>query len=324
MPEMNPTPRVSVVIPAYRRRDLLRKTLLSLYQQDLDGRDYEVLVVDSSPDNQNVDLVRELSPQAPCSLRCLTKKAEGPGPSRNLGFRHARAPIIAFLDSDCEATPGWLRQGLAAFEDGIGLVQGRTQPDPAARRGIFSYYLAVERESFLYETANIFYRREALEESGGFPADLTPTAETPLGGEDTHVAWTVIRQGWKTRFCPEALVNHAVFPASPWKWLFIWRLFGFPRLTRGFPEIRRFMTCGYFLDRGHALLTLGLFGIVASIAQPWSLILCLPYWWYRASEPTKSMRGVLRPLRVAPYFVRDVFSFLILLAGSLRYRSLLL
>jgi hypothetical protein len=36
------------------------------------------------------------------------------------------------------------------------------------------------------------------------------------------------------------------------------------------------------------------------------------------------MRGVLRPLRVAPYFIRDVFSFLILLAGSLRYRSLLL
>jgi glycosyltransferase involved in cell wall biosynthesis len=324
MPEMTRTPIVSVVIPAYRRRDLLRKTLLSLFQQDLDTEEFEVLVVDSSLDDENLALVTELASQAPYSLRCLRKKPEGPGPSRNMGFQNARGQIIAFLDSDCEASPGWLRQGLAAFGEGIGLVQGRTQPDPSARRGIFSYYLAIDRESYFYETANIFYRREALEQSGGFPADLTPTAETPLGGEDTHVAWTVIRSGWKTRFCPEALVNHAVFEASPWKWLFIWRLFGIPRLTKGFPEIRRFMAYGYFLDRGHALLALALVGILSAVFQPWCLLLCLPYGIFRASEPTRSMRGLLRPLRVAPYFVRDVFSFLILLAGSVRYRSLLL
>lgn len=316
--------RISVVIPAYRRRDLLRKTLLALFQQDLDGQEYEVIVVDSSPDDQNVSLVRELVSQAPCSLRCLTKKPEGPGPSRNLGFQNARGQLIAFLDSDCEASPGWLRHGQAAFQEGIGLVQGRTRPDPSVRRGIFSHYLVVEQESFFYETGNIFYRREALESSGGFPADLTPTADTPLGGEDTQVAWSVIRQGWKTRFCAEALVNHAVVPVSPWKWLFIRHLFVIPRLTKDFPEIRRFMTYSYFLDRSHALLVMALAGILAAIAQPWCLLLCLPYAVFRASEPTRSMRGVLRPLRVLPYFIRDVCSFLILAAGSVHYRSLLL
>jgi glycosyltransferase involved in cell wall biosynthesis len=87
MPEMTRTPIVSVVIPAYRRRDLLRKTLLSLFQQDLDSQQFEVLVVDSSPDQENMALVSELASQAPYSLRCLRKKPEGPGPSRNLGFR---------------------------------------------------------------------------------------------------------------------------------------------------------------------------------------------------------------------------------------------
>jgi glycosyltransferase involved in cell wall biosynthesis len=324
MTEAAQAPLISVIIPAYRRRDLLRKTLLSLFQQDLDRQEYEVIVVDSSPDDQNVALVRELISQAPCSVVCLTKKPEGPGPSRNLGFQNARGQFIAFLDSDCEPFPGWLRHGLAAFQEGVGLVQGRTQPDPCARRGIFNHYLAVEQESFFYETGNIFYRREALQQSGGFPADLTPTADTPLGGEDTHVAWTVIRHGWKTRFCPEALVNHAVIPTSPWKWLFIRHLFVVPRLTRGFPEIRRFMPYGYFLDRGQALLVLALAGILAAIAHPLWLLLCLPYALYRASEPTRSMRGVLRPLRVPPYFLRDVCSFLILAVGSVRYRSLLL
>ena len=316
--------RVSVVIPAYRRSDLLRKTLLSLFRQDLGGDKYEVLVVDSSPDDQNVNLVAELAREAPCSLRCFTKKAEGPGPSRNLGFQNARAPIIAFLDSDCEASPGWLRQGLSAFGEGIGIVQGRTLPDPTVPRGIFSHYISVERESYFYETANIFYRREALAQSGGFQADLMPHAETPLGSEDTEVAWNVIRLGWKTRFCTDALAYHAVFPATPWQWLFIKRLFCVPRLTRRFPELRRFMVCSFFFDRGHALLALALAGITGAVTQPFLAILVLPYCIFRASEPTRSMRGLLRPLRIAPYFVRDVLSMLILLAGSLRYRSLLL
>jgi glycosyltransferase involved in cell wall biosynthesis len=324
MPEMTRTPIVSVVIPAYRRRDLLRKTLLSLFQQDLDSQQFEVLVVDSSPDQENMALVSELASQAPYSLRCLRKKPEGPGPSRNLGFQNARGGIIAFLDSDCEASPAWLRNGLAAFQDGVGIVQGRTQPDPSARRGVFSHYVSIEQESYFYETANIFYRREALEQSGGFPPDLTPRAEMPLGGEDTELAWKVIRLGWKTRFCPHALVYHAVFQASPWKWLFIKNLFCIPRLTRLFPELRRFMVCAYFFDRGHALLTLSFAGIILAFVQHWALLLCLPYAAYRASEPTRSLGGVLRLVRIGFYFIRDTVSFMILLAGSVRYRSLLL
>lgn len=318
------TPVVSVVIPVYRRRDLLQKALLSLFHQDLPKEAYEIIVVDSSPDDENVSLVKELSAESPCPLICLTKKPEGPGPSRNLGFRHAKGEIVAFLDSDCEASPGWLRHGVAAFSEGVGLVQGRTIPDPAARRGVFSYYLSVEQESFLYETANIFYRKSSLEQSGGFQADLTPTAETPMGSEDTEVAWSVIRLGWKTRFCPEAVVQHAVFQVGPWKWLFIQRLFCVPRLTGRFPELRRFMVCAYFFDRGQALFVLGLAGFLLSLTFPWALVLGLPYAVFRASEPTQSLRGILRPLRIAPYFLRDVFSFCILSAGSLRYRSLLL
>jgi glycosyltransferase involved in cell wall biosynthesis len=316
--------RVSVVIPAYGRTDLLRKTLLALFRQTLDAREYEVLVVDSSPDDRNAALVRELWSQAPCSLECFTKKPEGPGPSRNLGFQHARGPIIAFLDSDCEAAPDWLRQGLAAFEEGVGIVQGRTVPDPSARRRVFSHYVSIERESFFYETANIFYRREALAQSGGFPTDLMPNAHMPMGGEDTEVAWSVIRKGWKTRFCPEALVHHAVFAVSPWKWLVIKNLFCVPRLTRRFPELRRFMVCACFFDRGHALLALALAGMALAPVQAWALALCLPYAVFRASEPTRTLRGPLRPLRILPYFVRDAISFLILSAGSIRYGSLLL
>lgn len=321
--DSHPT-RISVVIPAYGRPELLRKALLSLFAQDLPGIDYEIIVVDSSPNDANVALVRELASQAPCLLQCLTKKPEGPGPSRNLGVSQARAEFIAFMDSDCEATPGWLRQGLDAFREGIGIVQGKTLPDPAVRRGIFVHYLAIEQESFLYETANIFYRREALDQAGGFPSDLTPNAETPMGSEDTEIAWRVLRHGWKSCFCPEALVYHAVFPASIWKWLFIRRLFIFPRLMKVVPELRRHMVCSYFLDRGQALFVVFAAGTILGFLHPSALALCLPYAVFRALEPTVALRGILRPLRIFPYLARDAISLLILIGGSLRFGSLLL
>ena len=317
-------PRVTVVLPAYGRSDLLRLALMSLFAQDLDGREYEIVVVDSSPDDGNVRLVQELATQAPCDIRCFRKKPEGPGPSRNFGVREARADIIAFLDSDCQACAGWLRSGLAAFGPDVGLVQGCTGPDPMARRGVLTHYVSVERETFFYETANIFYRRSALEDAGGFPADLTPTADHPLGGEDTELAWNVIRLGWRTAFCAEAKVYHAVMPLKLWKWLFIKQLFAVPRLTRRFPELRRFMCGRYFLDRAQAWFVLALVGLISTTVHPAFAALALPYAVFRASEPTKTLGGLLRPLRVPPYFLRDICSFLILAAGSLRYRSLLL
>lgn len=319
-----PALRISVVIPAYGRADLLRKAVLSLSRQDLPKNEYEVIVVDSSPDRANATLLEELAPQLSCSLRWFTKKAEGPGPSRNLGASESRGNVIAFMDSDCEATPAWLREGLAAFREGVGIVQGRTLPDPAVRRGVFSHYVQVEQESPLYETANIFYLRAAFQQSGGFSADLTPTAHTPMGGEDTQLAWSVIRRGWKTAFSSGALMYHAIFPLGPWQWLFIKRLYGFPRLTRYIPGFRRHLFAFYFLDLGQALFTLTLAGIVLGVFHPWALLLAAPYAVFRASEPTQSLKGVLRPLRIAPYFARDVFSFLILVTASLRYRSLVL
>src|SRR5204863_4459433 len=123
------------------------------------------------------------------------------------------------MDSDCFASSQWLSAGVAAFHEGLGLVQGRTMPDPKEKLGIFKWYVRVEEESFFYHAANIFYRRAAFLQAGGFPADLTPAAAKPMGGEDVALAWQVKRKGWKSSFADDALVFHELLPLAVWHWI---------------------------------------------------------------------------------------------------------
>jgi glycosyltransferase involved in cell wall biosynthesis len=316
---------VSVVIPAYQRTELLSKAIVSLIGQDFDPAAYEIIVVDGSPDDANRKLVERLQESARCALRFYGKKPEGPGPSRNLGARNARGEFVAFMDSDCRADAQWLRRSLAAFEEGVGLVQGKTLPDPGGRFGVFTHYPVVERESFIYECTNIVYRRTAFEQAGGFPADLNPVASHPMGGEDVELGWTVRRLGWRTKFADTSIVYHEVLPISVWRWLFVKQLFIWPYLAGRYPELRQFFVAGYLWDRTQALYLCALAGVLlAWAATPWALGLCVPYALHHASVRSKSFPGALRPLRLLPYLVRDTVWFLLLAAGSVRWRSVLL
>ncbi|MBI4717863.1 MAG: glycosyltransferase [Planctomycetes bacterium] len=313
------------MIPTYKEAESVRRAVESLFTQDLDKGDYEVIVVDSTPDDSVVTVVRALQPTAPCKLLLLKKLPEGPGPSRRLGVEHARGDILAFIDSDCLATPGWLREGTAAFADGVGLVQGRTLPEPGVPLGIFSWYVRVERENHVYECANIFYRRAAYDSVGGFDPAYKSWALHPLGGEDVDLAWRVKRAGCKSRFCAQAVACHEVQSRAIGRWIWIKQLYIWPRLVGKFPELRRHMFGRYFFDRHQAWLVLGLAGVVASVLwTPWGAVLWLPYVVSRGSEPTRSLPGPLRLLRVLAYLARDVASLLILSAGSIRHRTLLL
>lgn len=318
------TPRVSVVIPAYGRTARLRKAVESLFAQDLDAGELEVIVVDSSPDDANERLVNELAGSAAVRLRFFKKAPEGPGPSRNLGAREAQADLLAFMDSDCAAHPLMLRHSLAAFEAGVGIVQGKTLPDPEGRLGVLTWYPMNEKEYFVYECTNIVYRREAFDAAGGFSPDATPLARRVLGGEDVTLAWTVRGNGWQTRFAAESIVYHEVVQVSFWEWIYQRRLYLWPGLVRRFPELRGYLPGRYFFDRAQVFLVLALAGAWLALVSPWALVLALPYAVLRGSPHSSHFPGPLRPLRILPFLARDFVSLAILVAGSLRYRSLLL
>jgi glycosyltransferase involved in cell wall biosynthesis len=315
---------VTAIIPAYRRSTKLKKAVESLLAQDLGPEQYEVIVVDSSPDDENRAVVASLQSASCCDLRFFQKKAEGPGPSRNLGVQHARGRFVAFMDSDCQASPGWLREGVSAFDDHVGLVQGKTLPESGVPHSVFNHYIVIEQESLLYETANMLFRRVTFEQVGGFHADLNPNSDTPMGGEDADLAWRCKRLGWASRFAPQAIVYHEVVRMEPWRWIFIKRLFIYPLLMKKIPELRELAFAKVFHDKFQALLTLALAGVATSLITPWTLLLAIPYILSRTVGPSRTLRGPARLLRALLYFPRDLTSFGILLAGSIRFGWLLL
>src|SRR5688572_21591436 len=106
---MNSTvPRCSIVVPSYRSAATIARCLRSLIAQDAPF-DYEVIVVDSSDDG-TAELVRRDFPGV--CLHHLPDRV-GPETARNIGAKHAKGAILAFLDSDCIAPRDWLRRLVA-------------------------------------------------------------------------------------------------------------------------------------------------------------------------------------------------------------------
>lgn len=95
---------ISIVVPVYNRKDLICRTLASIYQQEVDVELDVVVVDDGSTDDTDV-VVRTHYPQ----VRLIKKTNGGASSARNHGVKHAKSELVAFCDSDDLMLPGRLQ-----------------------------------------------------------------------------------------------------------------------------------------------------------------------------------------------------------------------
>jgi glycosyltransferase involved in cell wall biosynthesis len=114
-------PLVSIVIPAFNRASTIGAALQSVQAQTC--RDWEAIVVDDGSVDGTSDAVRRLAKEDPrIELRQHARNL-GAQAARNTGIRGARAPWIAFLDSDDRWLPRSLDLRLAAaFQSRVNVV----------------------------------------------------------------------------------------------------------------------------------------------------------------------------------------------------------
>jgi histidinol-phosphate phosphatase family protein len=123
-------------------------------------------------------------------------RAAGPAAARNIGWRRATAEWVAFLDDDVVPPATWLAD-LAADLDGLGPDVGGSQgrvavPMPTGRRPTDWERNVRGLETARWATADMTYRREALEEVGGFD-ERFPRAYR----EDADLGLRVVRAGYR-------------------------------------------------------------------------------------------------------------------------------
>lgn len=226
---------IAVVVATYNRAGKLPKVIRALQAQDLHVP-FEIVVVDDGSTDATSAVLDDLAASEPrLRVRRLDQNG-GPARARNLGWQSSLAPLVAFTDDDCEPGRGWLRALVESFADAeVGIVQGRTIPDPHGVLGPFSRAVHVEAENSFYETCNIAYRRSVLDAMGGFDITFDLAA-----GEDTDLAWRAREAGHRTRYAARALVVHDVVQSSYVAYLRNtrrWR--GVVHVVRKHPHLRR-------------------------------------------------------------------------------------
>lgn len=328
-------PEISVVIAALNRARLLRDLFSGLSEQTL-GRDrFEVVLVDDcSP--EPLDGVAEWArTELGLNVRyARTPENHGPAPARNLGASLARAPILAFTDSDCRPDPGWLAAGLEPFADpAVALVSGPCLPKPGQPMGLTTKMHFIFEEHPCFPTMNVFYRRAIFDALGGF--DTSFCARDAFGraldAADADLGWRVIKAGHAKRFLPEAIIYHEVenlgvigYIMEPTRHIFV------PALVRRHPELRdtSFLTARVFFYPATWLVYIALV-VVALAAVMWpSLLLLVPVMLIgrgivrtRSLRPDKLTWWCASALLQLP---RTVVMSLTLAYASLRFRALVL
>jgi glycosyltransferase involved in cell wall biosynthesis len=198
--------KVSVVIPTFNRRKLLKKCLSRLVRQDMDPSEFEIIIADDENSLETKTLVLRMKAENPDHNFVYTRvePAHGPASARNAGWRRAQGELIAFTDDDCLPNPDWLSQGAAvfAFDEHVDAVWGKViVPLPEHPTDYQLNTAGLSKEEFV--TANCFCRKFVLEEIDGFDERFYRPWR-----EDSDLYFTLMEEGAHVRYVPSMVVYH--------------------------------------------------------------------------------------------------------------------
>jgi glycosyltransferase involved in cell wall biosynthesis len=114
------TPEVSVIIPTYNRRAMLLEAIDSVLAQS--AQVFELIVIDDGSTDGSAEYLASLAE----TIRFERIDHRGPAAARNRGVAIARAPLVAFLDSDDLWAPMKLKRQLAFMRANPGCAISQT------------------------------------------------------------------------------------------------------------------------------------------------------------------------------------------------------
>ena len=217
---------ISVLIPTRNRAAFLGNCLASLCAQTLDPTRFEICVINNGSTDMTAKVVELVKTHYPAhGLFIIDEPVLGLSQARNAGLRATTAPLIASTDDDATVPPDWLEKLSQIFESegaSVGKIGGDVMPVWGAPRPdwLTDGMLPLLSASSGFGSAprymnegllecNSCYRRQALQEAGGFPTSLGRKGNSLLSAE--HAVDLVMNlAGWKLYYDPALLVHHTI------------------------------------------------------------------------------------------------------------------
>lgn len=224
---------VSILIVHFGDPKITKNCLKSIYKSDLKGLNYEILILDNTP---NKNYKRHFAKYP--NLKYIKTKKNNYCFALNLGINKSKSEFIVFLNQDIQVDKNWLKELLKTIRknEKIGCVMPKILFSNSGK--INSLGVKVN-EDYYYEDigfnkkdsenlheheiehasgCSVLYRKSALEDIGGVDEDFV------LYLEDVELSERLKNKGWKIILCPKSIIYHdfhgIVEKASRLPWYF--------------------------------------------------------------------------------------------------------
>ncbi|MFW6120331.1 MAG: glycosyltransferase [Petrotogales bacterium] len=202
---------VSIVIPTKNNADILERCLKSIQNLDYPQDQLEVIIVDGNSTDGTVEIAKKYG------CRVIFEDKGTISYARDIGVRNANGRFIAFTDADCAVGRNWIKELIKHFDGDVAAVGGpnitpKDDTDFAKCVGLVlsflskpgsRYGLTEEGVMEIYHnpTCNVMYRKEVLNEVGGFNYDLVTV-------DDEELDYRISEKGYRILYTSSARVDH--------------------------------------------------------------------------------------------------------------------
>ena len=212
---MTPGPEISLVLCTRNRCSRLRSTLGWIERLRF-PLPWEVVMVDNGSTDDTWQVLSGFQGRCEGSVVLAREPVPGLARAHMRGLATSSGRLVVLIDDDCYPEPDFLLAVHTCFEEEprLGFLGGRiVLHDPEDLR--MTIQLLDERREIppgsfvpagLIQGANMAFRREALEEVGGFDVRLGPG--TRFNCEDVDVVARVSAAGWRGAYDPRPVVRH--------------------------------------------------------------------------------------------------------------------
>jgi glycosyltransferase involved in cell wall biosynthesis len=202
------TPTVCCIIPIFNGEKFLEECIESVFEQTYPG--IEIICVNDGSTDRSEEILKNYLPR----IRILThqdNRNHGQAAAWNLGLKHTKAELIAFLDCDDKWYPNKIEEQARIFEEDseVGLVY--TNGHAIDENGKILYQLLPEGfkeenipgeillNCYIRAPSSTMVRRQILQRAGLFREDLQST---------DHDMWVRVGEVSRFHYLPMCLMGY--------------------------------------------------------------------------------------------------------------------